>query len=296
MRAAPLALALLSLSHTVLAQTPPAPAITSPDTPPAAVAALNVVPDERRYFELGLVLARASFAQAALTKQTSQISRTPPASGRVGRLAKLAPDALRRRAQEQEGLTRALALLQELNAPPGVLAPLTRLGAAMDKPPVAQGDAQSVAAVDGDAGAVLASLQESSRLTATLESAALKMWLKANESGQVWYAEGLMAGVSEVATRENLPNLLPPLGDLATNLRGLRDWLSLRLPDAPTPEQTALQTAINQFLQQSAAVKKPKTLTRTQLRALGDISRMLQAQILTRLPPETIIRTETAAP
>lgn len=284
MRAAPLALALLSLSHTVLAQTPPA-AITSPDTPPAAVAALNVVPDERRYFELGLVLARASFAQAALTKQTSQISRTPPASGRVGRLAKLAPDALRRRAQEQEGLTRALALLQELNAPPGVLAPLTRLGAAMDKPPVAQGDAQSVAAVDGDAGAVLASLQESSRLTATLESAALKMWLKANESGQVWYAEGLMAGVSEVATRESLPDLLPSLHELATDLRGLRDWLTLRLPDSPTPEQTALQTALTQFLQQSAAVKKPKTLTKTQLRALGDISRMLQAQVLNPSEP-----------
>lgn len=299
MRAFPLAFALLSLSHAALARTPDgaaAPPATPPDAPPAVSVALNVAPDERRYFELGSVLAKASFAYAALAKQASRISHTQPTGGQVSRLAKLAPDALRRRALAQDNLNRALALLQELNAPAAVLAPLARLNTTLSKPPVALGDAQNVSALSPDAGVVLAALQESSRLTGVLENAALKKWLKSVGTGQVWYAEGLIAGVSEVAARESLPDLLPPLHELATDLRGLRDWLTLRLPDAPTPEQSALQTALTQFLQQSTTVKKPKSLTRAQLQALGAISRMLQAQILAQPSPETATPTATASP
>lgn len=286
MRAVSLAFALLGLSQAVLAQTPTAPQVTNPDTALAPSASLNVAPDERRYFELGAVLARASFANAGLAKQTLLASKSRSLEVQISRLAKLAPDALRERDVAQSSLNRALALLQELSAPSGVLSPLTRLAATLDKPPVAQGGAQSMAALNADAGVVLAVLQESSRLTGALENAALKKWLKSAGTGRVWYAEGSMAGVSEVAVREDLPDLLPDLHDLATDLRGLRDWLSLRLPDAPTPEQIALQTAINRFLQQSAAVKKPKSLNQPQMQALGDISRMLQAQLLSQPPIE----------
>ena len=285
MRALSLACALLGLSHAVLAQTPAAPVPTPLDTPTAPAAVLNVAPDERRFFELGVGLAKASFAYVTLAKQIPPASRSQSLETQVGRLAKMAPDALRQRAVAQSSLKRALALLQELSAPAIVLSPLTRLAAVLDKPPVAMGDARNVSDLNADAGVVLAALQESSRLTAVLENAPLKRWLKSSGAGQVWYAEGLMAGVSEIAVRENLPDLLPPVRDLATDLRGLRDWLSLRLPDAPTPEQSALQTAINRFLQQSAAsAKKPKPLTRTQMQALGDISRILQAQMLSQPP------------
>lgn len=296
MRALPLAFALLGLSHAVLAQTPTAPPATPPEAASITATPLNVSPDERRFFELGVVLAKASFAYAALAKQTAAASQASSLETQVSRLAKLAPDVLRERALAQSSLTRAAALLQELGAPGGVLLPLTRLVATLGKPPVTSGDARSVAALNPDAGVVLAALQESSRLTGVLENGTLKKWLKSSEAGQVWYAEGLMAGVSETAVRENLPDLLPPVRDLATDLRGLRDWLSLRLPDAPSPEQTALQIAINGFLQQSAAVKKPRPLTRAQLQALGDISRMLQAQLLSQPPSAPITPLTTTAP
>lgn len=287
MRALSLAFVLLALSYAVLAQTPPAPVATPPDTSPAPSVALNVAPEERCFFELGAALAKASFAYAPLAKQAAPASRSQSLDTQVSRLAKLAPDARRERALAQSNLKRALTLLQELSAPSSLLSPLIQLADSLDKPPVATGDAQNVAALNADAGVVLAALQESSRLTGILENAALKKWLKSSETGQVWYAEGLMAGVSEVAVRENLPTLLPPLHDLATDLRGLRDWLSLRMPDSPTPEQTALQTAIDQFLQQSATVKRPKPFTRAQMQALGDISRMLQAQMISQPTPET---------
>lgn len=296
MRALLAAIALLGFSPAALAQTSPAPLATPADTPPAPSITLNVAPDERRYFELGATLAKASFAYAALAKKAAPASRSQSLDTQISRLARLAPDARRERGLAQSSLKQALTLLQELRAPSDLLSPLIRLAETLDKPPVATGDAQNVTALNPDAGVVLAALQESSRLTGILENAALKKWLKTSEVGQVWYAEGLMAGVSEVAVRENLPTLLPPLRDLATDLRGLRDWLSLRMPDTPTPEQTALQTAIDQFLQQSASVKRPKPYTRAQMQALGDISRMLQAQIISPPPPETPTPPTTVTP
>lgn len=296
MKALLLAFALLGLSPAALTQTPPTPIATPADTPPASSAALDVAPDERRYFELGTTLAKASFAYAALAKKAAPASRSQSLDTQISRLARLTPDARRERGLAKISLKRAVTLLQELSAPSGLVASLTRLSEALDKPPVATGDAQNVTALNSDAGVVLAALQESSRLTGILENAALKKWLKTSETGQVWYVEGLMAGVSEVAVRENLPTLLPPLRDLATDLRGLRDWLSLRMPDTPSPEQTALQTAIDQFLQQSAATKRPKPFTRAQMQALGDISRMLQAQMISPPPPEAPASPTTVTP
>lgn len=277
-------LSLLTLSPVAGAQTPEVPpSVSSPVTPPTppTEASLHVTPAERRYFELGLVQARAAFAYAALAKQAARIARTQPTEAQVGQLAKLAPTAVRNRAGAEESLARALALLADMSAPDAVLLPVTRLHATLAKPPVLTGDAQNVAALNRDAGTVLAALQESSRLTGTLQNAALKKWLTGGDgAGQVWYAEGLISGVGEIASRDSLPDLLPPTPELATDLRGLRDWLSGRLPDPPTAEQTALQAAITHFLQQSASSKKPKPLTLTQLRTLGDISRRLQAQVL----------------
>ena len=128
---------------------------------------------------------------------------------------------------------------------------------------------------------------------------ALRIWLASpglRESASVWYGEGEISGLAQIAAACQMPDLLPPAQQIATDLRGLRDWLALRLPDAPSPEQAALQSALEAFLQQTAQAERPglrsrKLLTLTQLQALGDISRQLQAQVLgpsvPSAPPQT---------
>ena len=82
-----------------------------------------------------------------------------------------------------------------------------------------------------------------------------------------------------------MPDLQPPMEQIATDLRGLRDWLALRLPEMPSAEQTALKHDLDAFLEQASAlsrpgVKSPKPLSLPQLQALGSISRRVQAQVL----------------
>jgi len=141
---------------------------------------------------------------------------------------------------------------------------------------------------------VLSALAESSIIAHVTDDHALTHWLAGSaerRSGPVWYAEGAMAGVAEIAAAQHLPELLPSLSDLATDLRGLRDWLALRVPDTPSPDLAALEADINGFLQQSAKAQgkahqtRGKALTPAQVQQLGEISRLLQAQILVSVLP-----------
>ncbi len=268
------------------AQTPPPAAAAA--TPTAGTAALSVTDAERQYFELGDVLAKAAFAAEPLAQRTRQVSRAGMSDAQLAQIAELAPEALRARDGAGALLSRAATLLQGLKAPDRVLTPISALAARLAKPLAPTGPARQIATLSPDAATVLAALDESARLSNILDSRALQAWTTgpaSNATGRVWYAEGLMAGVADVATTLSRPDLLPPTADLATDLRGLRDWLSLRLPESPTPDQTALQTGIDTFLQQTSAKgKRPKPLTLTQMRGLGEISRILQAQIL---PPDS---------
>ena len=285
MRTLFLLLLVLAAPLTAGAQTPAPP---SPQD-----AALYVSDAERRYFELGDVLTQGAFIYSPLAAQAGNVTHLPAspdkdADALLAQTAKLAPVALQARVQARALFARAVTLMQQMNAPDSALGPVAQLATHLGKPLVPTGAAQTVAMLNRDAGTVLAALDESDRLSRVLDDKALQRWATgpgSDPAGRVWYGEGLMAGVAGVASALGQPNLLPPPPDLATDLRGLRDWLSLRLPETPTPDQTALQAAIDTFLTQTSAKgRRSKPLTAAQLHDLGEISRLVQVQIL---PPES---------
>ena len=172
--------------------------------------------------------------------------------------------------------------MEMLQAPAPALAPVRRAAERLARPLKLTGDAKRIAFFSGKAARTLAALDEFNTLSSVPDDAALRRWLAAAPSGQVWYAEGLVAALGETAAAQQMPDLLPPVKEIATDLRGLRDWLSLRLPDAPTPDQAALVAALNDFLSQTSRTGRPQAapLSLPQLQSLGDISRRLQAQML----------------
>ena len=243
---------------------------------------LQVTPAERQFFDLGYQLGTAAFAYAELGKQATLAAKSGGKLTQLQQLAALAPLAARDRADAQDGFGRAQALMETLTAPPSALAPVRLAAARLAKPLTLTGDARRIAVFSRKAAQTLASLDEFNLLSSVPDDIALRHWLTRAPSGQVWYAEGLVAALGETAAAQQMPDLLPPVKEIATDLRGLRDWLSLRLPDAPTPDQTALVAALNDFLSQTSRTGRPQAapLSQTQLQSLGDISRRLQAQIL----------------
>ena len=149
-------------------------------------------------------------------------------------------------------------------------------------------EARPLTVFNGAAARTLSALNEFETLSSLPEGAALRKWLASpgvSETAQVWYGEGEISGLAQIAAAYQMPELLPPAQQLATDLRGLRDWLSLRLPDTPSPEQTTLKNALEAFLTETALTERPgvksrKSLTLAQLHALGNISHELQAQVL----------------
>jgi hypothetical protein len=177
----------------------------------------------------------------------------------------------------------ALTILGELRAPDAATKPVAAVVAVLDKPQAFTGDLRGLATVDPDSATVLAALDEFERLSALPEDAGLRRWLETapEGSGHVWLAEGTMAGLAEIASTESMPDLLPSAPELASDVRGLRDWLASRLPDEPTPDQLALKSALNDYLVKSQS--KPRSrrvVTPGELRALGRISRMLLAELV----------------
>ncbi len=273
------------------AQQAPVASVSVPTTvPPASLSsptgaekALDVTPTERQYFQLGLTLARASFAYADLAKQATLVSQNKNKLTQVHQLGMLAPIARRDREQARIGFTDALSLLQALHAPEAAQLPVTHAVTRLSKTAIMDSDAKMLAIFNKSAAETLAALNEFETLSSLPDSPILQHWLNSSSarSSQVWYAEGLIAALAEIASAQQMPDLLPPAPELATDLRGLRDWLDLRLPDDPTPDQITLKTDLDGFLKQASAIKNPQTLlTQAQMQMLGEISRRLQTQIL----------------
>ncbi|MBV9849138.1 MAG: hypothetical protein JO250_05555 [Armatimonadetes bacterium] len=265
-------LLVLALMTLLWAQSPAAPS-------------LQVTASERQFFQLGDTLGRAAFAYADLEKRANLIHTDRSNPTQLEQLAGLAPVAARNRMDARDGFARALALMQALAAPDAALAPVRRAAAHLAKPLSFSGDAKRIAAFSRRAAQTLASLDEFNQISSVPEAVPIRHWLASPgtaPAGRVWYAEGLIAALAETADAQRMPELLPPVKEIATDLRGLRDWLSLRLPESPTPDQTALETALNDFLRQTSRTGRPQAtpLTLPQLQALGDISRRLQTQIL----------------
>lgn len=284
----PTALLLLALPGQAQNREAPVP------TPPASTSQtglLQMAPDERRFFALGLTLARGAFAYAELAKAATEVARTRSRLAQVGKLGKLAPLADRNRKAAGEEVARALALMRAMDAPPAALAPVAKAAARLAGSLPITDDAKALLLFNRSAARALSSLNEFETLSSLPEDPAVRAWLETPRlarSASVWYGEGEIAALAQIAARHEMPDLLPPAQQVATDLRGLRDWLALRLPDTPTPEQAALRAALRDaleaFLRQTASarpgVKSPKPLTLPQLQALSAISRRLQAQAL----------------
>jgi len=274
------------------APAPPSPRVPDTSAPDAPQARLDIAPREREYFALGTALARGTFAYARLGAQAGRIERNHAVRAKVAALGNLAPDALHARETARDSFAQAAALMQALDAPPAILSPITRLAARLAKPLALTADSRAIQSLNPDAALALSALSESNIVARVMDDRALTRWLNGSaghRNGPVWYAEGQMAGIAQIAAADHLPDLLPPAADVATDLRGLRDWLALRVPEHPGPALAALQAGIGDFLQQTAqGPGKPRLLPKqrvseAQLQQLGTISELLQAQML---PPE----------
>jgi hypothetical protein len=249
---------------------------------------LQMEPQERQFFALGITLARGAFAYAELAKQAAVVAKTRSKIAQVGQLGGLDEVAGRNRAEAREQIMQAVVLMRQLRAPDTALAPVAAAGAKLAGPLALTADAKPLALFNRAAARTVSSLSEFETLSSLPEDPAVRAWLNAPEmarSAQVWYGEGEIAGLSEIAAEHQMPELLPPTEQIATDLRGLRDWLALRLPDTLSPEQAALKKDLNAFLEETSRADRPgiksrRRLTLPQLDALGSISRRLQTQVL----------------
>ena len=264
---------------------------------PSAQAALQVEPSDRQFFELGMTLSRGAFAYAELAKQASAVAKTRGRIAQVGKLGRLDPVAERNRIDARTQIAQAVVLMRRLSAPDAALAPVAAAGARLAGPLPITADARPLALFNRAASRTVSSLSEFDTLSSLPEDPAVRAWLRTPalaRSAQVWYGEGEIVGLSQIAAAYQMPELLPPTQQIATDLRGLRDWLALCLPETPSPEQASLKSDLNSFLEETSTTERPgvksrKRLTLPQLAALGSISRRLQTQVLGSAPAETAV-------
>ena len=238
---------------------------------------LQIEGTERGFFACGATLTQGAFAYAGLAKQAAQVSKTRDNKNQLTQLGELAPLAKRDREQARDDFSQASTLMQSLDAPLSALAPVSNAAARLSRPLVMTVDVRQLAAYNSDAAYTLSAIDEFGTLSAVPENPAVRGWLASSKlphSAHVWFGEGEITALIQIAAAQQMPELLPSAEQLATDLRGLRDWLALRLPDAPSPDQSQLKADLDAFLQS----RKP--LASARLQALGDISRRLQAQIL----------------
>lgn len=281
-------LSLLWLAPAGRAQTPAPPVLAVPEA-----GTLEISPTEQQFFEFGYALTKAAYATVEVVKRAGE--KTPGSGHRTqtARMANLAPLARKDHALAGASFAQALVLLSDLRAPVNVLTPIAQAAAHFAKPISPTSEAPTP---QNDALQTLLVLGEFNDYSTLPELPALHHWLASPavaRSSQVWYAEGEMAALLETASARQMPSLLPPAHELATDLRGLRDWLVLRLPDAPTPEQAALKSGLDDFIQQTTLKNpggKPASwqVTPTQLQSLGVLSQQLQAQVLGPSTPATL--------
>jgi hypothetical protein len=277
----------------------PEPLLPPPATPPAPEPMLQITAVERQYFDFGCSLATAAFAYADLARQIAAIPEyhRHDRTGQMQLLAALNPVVLRDRGVVRDSLSRTLAQMHSLQASPSALAIVSQGADMVNRPILLTGDAKVIATVNARAGQTLAGLNEFERISGITQSPAISAWLNGpgkNSVGNVWYAEGLISGVAAVASAQNLPDLLPPVSEISTDLRGLRDWLLIRMPDNPTAAQSLLRKTLDGFLRSTSWPQvQDRPVSPAELAMLGTISRELQNQVLLTAASSTA--TEPAA-
>ena len=262
----------------------PAEPIATPTTHAPMAAHITIAADERQFFQLGYYLAKGAFAYADVAKQAASSGNTHSRKLRIKQLAAVAPLALRDRAIAHDSFMQAAAIMGQLQAPPNATLPLTSAVSLLAKPLTLTSDARAFAATDTEAATMVSALDEFERLSALPEDKGLRNWLASSAisgSAQVWYTEGTVIGLAEIASAESMPDLLPPAAEIATDLRGLSDWLASQLPEGQTSEQIALKKTLDGFLLSPRRKHHLKrAISPTELRTLGKISQLLHTILL----------------
>ena len=265
--------------------TPAAPAGQTPQVAaPDPASSLDISEKERQYFRFGYSLSHSAFAYAELAKRTTPISHLKSKSLQIHQLAALAPLARKKREQVALELQTTLETMRQLQAPAAAIALIEKQRNQYSKSSVLVGDAKQLGAYDAAAGQTMGALDEFETTSGIPENPALRNWMTSPTvaaSARVWYAEGLIAGLAEIAAQQEMPELLPPLADISTDLRGLRDWLATRLPEQPSPSLDQLRTNLDGFLNRTGRnhpTKRPITLA--ELTLLGNVSKQLAVEIL----------------
>ncbi len=255
----------------------------------AAGAGLPVGAEERQFFVLGVTLARGAFAYAGLAKQASALGKGRGSLDQVGELARLDPDAGRGRDAARTQIGQAVLLLRRLHAPASALAPALAAQARLAGPLRLFGDAKTLSYFNRRAARTVGALSEFESLSSLPDDPALRAWLSAPaRSGAAWYSPGKLAGLSEIAAVQEMPDLLPPAAEVAADLRVLRGQLT---------GQDALTKDLNTFLADVGGAArtgpvdsgKPRLLSLPQLKALGSLSRRLQSAVLGETPTDDVL-------
>lgn len=248
------------------------------------VAEIDMTASERQYFDFGYSLSKAAFAHAVLTKKAISLANIHDRDKKLQELAALAPKAMEVRGNVLRYLNDAYAAMHNLKAPSYATAVIEAQIATYSKPIKYAPSMKDLCKYNPNAAVTLGCMDSFERTSGVPEYPELHKWMTSSKTSgpqRVWYAEGLIAGVAEIAADQDMPELLPPLSDITTDIRGLRDWLTLRLPETPSPEQMELRKQLNDFL---IHVKRPESerrlLTRTELGNLGLICKNLKELVL----------------
>lgn len=276
---------------TALAQGTGAMAPDTQQTSPAStmssaapiITPINVAPDERLMFQLGDYLGKASFVDAGLVREINASAASGDKDAELTELEKLSAEALFNRSRELGYFLDARQLMWNIRAPIIAIAPIAQAIQYLKKPIEFHGQTSELAQSNQNAAVTLYVLEEYPRLSTVPDSPPLRHWIDSaakEHNGHVWYAEGLISGISVIAAECKNPQILPKAADIATDLAGLRDWITIRLPDTPSPDQLALRAAVESLLDSVTKYDHAEgSITQYQLTKLGMVSKTIEGEV-----------------
>ena len=273
---------------TAIAQTPAAapPAAQPPSATaqvPATVTPINVFPDESLMFQLGDYLGKASFVNAALVQEINSVTIAGDRDTELALLEKLAQPALNNRTRQLGYLLSVRQLMWNMRAPVTAIKPISLAIIQLRKAPVYSGQTVELAKTDPRAAFTLAVLEEYPKFSGIQDTHIFRKWIGQTaraHNGHVWYAEGLIAGFAVIAAENKKPDLLPKAPEIATDLAGQLNWITIRLPDNPSPDQLALRTKVFDLLNSVSKFDHENDyITQYQLQQLGQISSTIEGEV-----------------
>jgi len=269
---------------TAPAAAPPAAQPPSATTQvPAVVTPINVFPDESLMFQLGDYLGKASFVNAALVQEINATTVAGNRDTELAMLEKMAQPALNNRARQLSYLLSARQLMWNMRAPETAIHPISLAIAQLRKAPIYSGQTIELAKTDPRAAITLAVLEEYPKFSGIQDTHVFRRWIGQTaraHNGHVWYAEGLIAGFAVIAAENKKPDLLPKAPEIATDLAGQLNWITIRLPDTPSPDQLALRAKVFALLNSVSKFDHQNDyITQYQLQQLGQISSTIEGEV-----------------